>query len=140
MSELVTSKYIRINETRPSRHAAVTAPIPLLKSDEGYGDHGYHMYWKCIDKPYVDEERTHSHEFDQYLVFMGGDPSNMLELGGEVHLTLGEDEDHLETHVFTQYTTVYIKAGLFHCPLIFKTVNKPFIFYDFVSVANYSRR
>ena len=124
---------------RPSRHAAVTAPIPILRSDAGYGDKDFYMNWKCAEKPYVDEQDTHRHDFDQYLVFLGGDPRNMLDLGGEVELTLSEDGVNLETHTFTKFTTVYIKAGLYHCPLVFKKVTKPIIFYYYVSRLKYDR-
>jgi hypothetical protein len=134
-----TSKYIRTNTTRPSRHAAVTAPIPILRSDAEYGDKNFYMNWKCAEKPYVDEADTHRHDFDQYLVFLGGDPRNMLDLGGEVELTLSEDGVNLETHTFTTFTTVYIKAGLYHCPLVFKKVTKPIIFYYYVSRLKYDR-
>ena len=125
--------------TRPSKHAAVTAPIPMLRCDAEFGDKNYWMYWKCIDKPYVDEEITHKHDFDQYLVFLSGNPHNMLELNGEVEFTLSEDGVNLETHVFTNYTTVFVKAGLYHCPLVFKKVTTPIIFYDFVTTMSYNR-
>ena len=140
MSELKTSRYVRTNTTRPSRHPEVTAPIPLLRSDEGYGEKGFWMYWKCIDTPYVDEADTHRHDFDQYLVFLGGDPSDMLDLGGEIELTLSEDGVTLETHVFTGFTTVYVKAGLYHCPLVFRKVTRPIIFYDYVANPHYARK
>ncbi len=140
MTTLKTDKYIRTNTTRPSFHAEVTAPIPVLRSDEDYGNKGYWMYWKCIEVPYVDEAETHKHDFDQYLVFLGGNPKNMLELGGEVELTLSEDGVNKEVHVFTQYTTVYIPAGLYHCPLIYKKVTTPIIFYDIVHTLKYNRK
>jgi hypothetical protein len=79
-AEPVTAKYIKLNTTRPSRHADVTAPIPFLKSNEEYGDLGFHMSWKCIVRPYTDEPEAHRHDFPQFLVFLGGDPNNMLDL------------------------------------------------------------
>lgn len=139
MAELQTAKYIRTNTTRPSRHAAVTDPIPFLKSDADYGDLGFHMSWKCIKQPYVDEEEAHYHDFNQFLVFLGGDPHNMLELGGEVELTLSVDGKNMEKHVFTRYTTVFIPAGLYHCPLIFTKVDRPFIFYNFALTSHYQK-
>ena len=77
MAELITAKYVRTNTTRPSRHAQVTAPIPFLKSTEDYGDLGFHMSWKCITVPYTDESETHRHDFNQFLVFLGGNPNSM---------------------------------------------------------------
>jgi hypothetical protein len=139
MAELQTAKYIRTNTTRPSRHAAVTDPIPLLASHEDYGNLGFHMAWKCIQKPYVDEEEPHYHDFNQFLAFLGGDPHNMLDLGGEVEMTLSVDGKNLEKHVFTQYTTVFIPAGLYHCPLVFTKVERPFIFYNFALTSHYKK-
>ena len=140
MAAMKTDKYIRINTTRPSRHPEVTAPIPVLRSDEDFGNQDFFMYWKCVTKPYVDESETHRHDFNQYLVFLGGDPNDMLDLGGEVEFTLSEDGVNKEKHVFTRYTTVFVKAGLFHCPLVFKKVTKPIIFYDFVPTMKYARK
>lgn len=140
MAELITAKYIRTNTTRPSRHQQVTAPIPFLKSAEDYGDLGFHMSWKCITMPYIDEEETHRHDFNQFLVFLGGDPNNMLDLGGEVELTLSEDGTNLEKHVFTAFTTVFIRAGLFHCPLVFTRVDMPFVFYNFALTRQYTKK
>jgi hypothetical protein len=139
MAELATAKYIRTNTTRPSRHEAVTDPIAFLKSDEAYGNLGLHMAWKCIQKPYVDEAEAHYHDFPQYLVFLGGNPHNMLDLGGTVEMTLGEDINHLEKHVFTKMTTVYIRPGLYHCPLVFTKVDRPFVFYNYALTQHYQK-
>lgn len=140
MSELKTAKYVRTNTTRPSRHEQVTDPIPFLKSDEAYGDLGFHMSWKCITVPYVDESESHWHDFDQFLVFLGGDPHNMLDLGGEVEFTLSEDGMNLEKHVFTAYTTVFIPARIYHCPLVFTRVDRPFVFYNFALTRKYEKK
>jgi hypothetical protein len=140
VAELITAKYVRTNTTRPSRHTQVTAPIPFLKSTEDYGDLGFHMSWKCITVPYTDESETHRHDFNQFLVFLGGNPNNMLDLGGEVELTLSEDGVNLEKHVFIAFTTVFIRAGLFHCPLVFTRVDRPFVFYNFALTRKYTKK
>jgi hypothetical protein len=140
MTELATAKYIRTNTTRPSRHPQVTAPIPFLKSAEDYGDLGLHMSWKCITIPYVDEPEPHYHDFPQFLAFLGGDPNNMLDLGGEVEMTLSEDGVTMEKHVLTTFATVFIPAGVFHCPLVFTRVDKPFVFYNFALTKQYEKK
>jgi len=86
---------------------------------------------------------THAHDFDQFLLFVGGDVNNMLDLGGEVELTLGEKGGELEKFVFTTATVVYIPAGLLHCPLNFKKVNnpnKPILFQDLFFARDYKRK
>ena len=40
----------------------------------------------------------------------------MPDLGEEVELTLNEDGKNLEKYTFSTFRTVYIRAGLFHCP------------------------
>jgi len=138
-TELITAKYLKYNTTRPSRHKEVTNPIPFLKASEDYENLKFHMSWKCISIPYIDEAETHKHDFDQYLVFLGGDPNNMLDLGGEVEITLSEDGVNMEKHTFSCFTTIFIKAGLYHCPLVFKKVDRPFVFYNFAITDHYNK-
>ena len=66
-------------------------------------------------------------------------PENMLDLGGEVEITLSEDGINQEKHVFSCLTTVFIKAGLYHCPLVFTKVDRPFVFYNFALTNNYKK-
>jgi hypothetical protein len=98
------------------------------------------LSWKCIPTPYSDESKPHYHDFNQFLVFLGGDPQNMIDLCEEVKLTLSEDGVNMEKHVFTSLTTVFIRAGLWHCPLVFTKVEKPFIFYNFALTKQYEKK
>jgi hypothetical protein len=50
----------------------------------------------------------HVHDWEEFLMFIGGDATNMLDLGGEVELWLGEDADHMEKFVFTTTTMVHL--------------------------------
>lgn len=139
MAELKTAKYLRTGVTRPTNRPDVTAPIIVLNSDENYGNLGFSMYWEGITKPFLMVPDNHKHDFPQYLCFLGGDPRNMLDLGAEIELTLSEDGVNLEKHVITQATTVYIPAGLYHCPLNFKKVTRPLIFIDCFFARAYKR-
>ncbi len=78
-----------------------------------------------ITAPTLMEEFAHSHDFDMYLYFMSFDPDNMGELGADIEIGLGEEQ---ELHKITTPTSVYIPAGLVHCPLNFKRVDKPIFF------------
>jgi hypothetical protein len=78
-----------------------------------------------ITEPTLMEEFAHSHDFDMYLYFMSFDPNNMGELGANIEIGLGEER---EIHKITTPTTVYIPAGMVHCPLEFKRVDKPILF------------
>lgn len=78
-----------------------------------------------ITEPTLMEEFAHSHDFDMYLYFMSFDPNNMGELGADIEIGLGEER---EIYKITTPTTVYIPAGMIHCPLEFKRVDKPILF------------
>ena len=74
--------------------------------------------YKMIDKP-------HSHPCAEYLYFIGGNPMDFKDFGAEVEFMMGEEE---EKHIITTTTWVYVPAGLLHCPLIFKRVDRPIMF------------
>ncbi len=139
MAEMKTAKYVRTGVTMPSQHEKVEQPIIALNSDENYGNLGFSVFWECIPAPFEMVSEHHNHDFPQYLCFLGGDGKDMLDLGGEVELTLSEDGKNLEKHVITKATTVYIPAGLYHCPLNFKRVDKPIIFMNIFFAKEYSR-
>jgi hypothetical protein len=78
-----------------------------------------------VTEPTLMEEFAHSHDFDMYLYFMSFDPDNMGELGADIEIGLGVER---EIHKITTPATVYIPAGMIHCPLEFKRVDKPVLF------------
>ena len=83
---------------------------------------GYH----CISKP-ISFDRPHAHDFVELLGFIGGDPTDIRDLGAEVEVCLGEDG---EKHVIDTATVVSIPAGLIHCPINIKNVKKPIVFLE----------
>lgn len=67
--------------------------------------------------------KPHSHDFDEYLLFIGTNPEDQFDLGGEVELWLGG-----EKHLINRTCAVFAPAGIPHCPLIVHRVDRPFIF------------
>lgn len=64
--------------------------------------------------------QPHKHDYDEVLCFFGTDPEDFYNLNGEIELYL-EDEPH----IITKSSIVYIPAGLRHCPLTVRRVDKP---------------
>ena len=62
----------------------------------------------------------HSHDFDEYLLFLGTNQKDPRDLGGEVELWLGG-----EKHVITKSCAVFIPAGIKHAPIYFKRIDTP---------------
>jgi hypothetical protein len=112
----------------------LTTPALELNGNKDFGNNNFKLTWTPVRKAFIMEEKPHKHDNDQFLLFVGSDPNNLLDLGGEVELSLSEDGKKLETFLFTKATFVFVPRGLYHCPLNFKKINdpaKPIMFHDF---------
>lgn len=66
------------------------------------------------------ENKPHVHDVDEVIAFIGSDPEDPDDLGGEIELWMDD-----EKHIITKTTLVFIPAGLVHCPLILNRVDRP---------------
>jgi hypothetical protein len=125
-------------------HPEVTQPRLALPSEVGgWGNRAVRMTWWPITEPFEMIHDHHAHDFDQFILFVGGDITNMMDLGGEVELWLSEDGKNPEKFTFTKATFIWVPAGLYHCPLNFKRIDdpsKPILFHDLFFATEYSRR
>ena len=144
MSRSDLEKYIRKSVvTSDTPHPEVSAPRLGLHSDKDFGGRDFSMSWWAITEPFEMVTENHAHDFDQFLIFVGGDLTNMPDLGGEVELTLSLDGKNLEKFVITEACNIYVPAGLYHCPLNFKKINdpkKPILFHDLFFSPEYKRK
>ncbi len=69
---------------------------------------------------WVDE---HVHDYDEVLIWTGSDPQNPRDLGAVLRMVIDGEE-----HIVTKSGSVYIPAGVRHCPLDFIEVTRPFTF------------
>jgi len=76
-----------------------------------------------VRKPYMFHEPTHKHTFTEFFIFFGSNPMDMNEFDAEVEFTFGEER---EKHVITGSAVVTVPPGVYHCPLNYKRVGKPF--------------
>jgi len=65
------------------------------------------------------------HTVDEIFLFLGTDPEDPSDLGGEVEFWIGRGED-AEKHIITKSSCVFIPAGLVHAPIVFRKVRRPF--------------
>ncbi len=78
-------------------------------------------------------QRSHSHPHNEYLIFLGTNPDDQFDLGGEVEFWVGG-----EKHLITKSTAVFVPGGIEHCPLFMRRVDRPFMFITTSSEAGYS--
>ena len=74
-------------------------------------------YWKATEE---EGSPSHVHDFDEVVGFLGGDPQNPSDLGGEVEFWM-EDEQY----IFDKSFCVYIPENVMHCPLKMHRVDRP---------------
>ena len=80
----------------------------------------------------IDESRTHdTHEL---LCFLGGNPQDIRDLGAEVRIVLGEDN---EEHLIGDATVVSIPPGLKHGPIAVNKFYKPFVLLRIMNSKDY---
>jgi hypothetical protein len=84
-----------------------------------------------LTQPFMMVEHTHSHDFDQFIYFLGGDLRNIKDFDAEIEMTLGEG-DKLVKYSINYAVCIFIPAGTLHCPLNIKRVGKPITYMDIV--------
>jgi hypothetical protein len=144
MAKSELAKYFRKTlSTKPKPHPETKFPSRTMKSDTDFGNLHFDFGIVPVSSPFVMVAENHAHDFDQFLMFVGGDPTNMGDLGGEVEFTLSKDGKKMEKFTITEATVVYVPAGMYHCPLNFKKINNPkypIIFKDLMFTTEYKRK
>ena len=132
-----------MNERKYSRYFIKRPILPgkfcdrlvfFSRNYEVVGEKNFSVLWNCITEPFLMVENPHSHDFDQFLHFYGANPVDIGDFDAEVEISLGEEG---EKHVITEPTVLHLPAGMIHCPLEFKVVNKPIIFMNVALTPEY---
>jgi hypothetical protein len=140
MNETRFSKYIKVKPVGDFKklYPALTAPSFHIPGSEW--NSGYNMDWFCVTEPFLMINQPHTHDFDQYLAFQGGNPQDVNEFDAEVWLYLGAPGKDQEKLIITETCVVHIPKGLVHTPLEFRRIGKPIVFMDIVLTAKYIRK
>jgi hypothetical protein len=112
----------------PANRDDAGGSLGILRGEAGFD---FMMLIETIRKgPYrfgPNPDKPHSHSHPEILLFMGADPSDLMQLGAEAEFSFGPE---LERHVINTPTAVVVPGGLLHCPLVINRVDKPFILTD----------
>ena len=115
----------------------ITAPQINAFGAEHFMGIEFTMNWSYLTEPFLMVDSSHSHDFDQVICFIGGDPLNIREFGGEVEIYFGEEK---EKHVITSSSYIVVPRGVVHGPLNIKRVDKPIMYMDFPLTARYFKK
>lgn len=78
-------------------------------------------YYKASDVPYP--EKAHTHPYDEYIGFVGTNPDDPFDLGGEIEIFLDGKK-----HTITETTMIFIPGGVEHCPVYCRQCDSPIWF------------
>ena len=132
-------KYERYFLTEPALRnkpkIEMSNPSAYIDSKSHFGaPTNFSMAWRYIKDPILFDRIPHSHDFDEFLCFMGGNLENIFDFDATIELFLGEEE---ELYIIEKPTVVYIPAGLLHTPLTFKRIDKPVLFHPIALTQDY---
>jgi hypothetical protein len=101
--------------------------------DEDVVKGAFHMNTAWYLKAAATLENTpHVHDTDEIIGFFGNDAANPHDLGGEIEIWL-EDEKQ----VITKSALLFVPAGMKHCPLVLKRVDRPIFHFTIVPGGRY---
>ncbi|MCJ7604629.1 MAG: hypothetical protein MUO19_01165 [Dehalococcoidales bacterium] len=126
MTESKYGKYILHDFKEDSNIPAVTGPQAYFRGARQIPGANMNMGWQLFTSPVHLEKEPHTHDVDEYLIFLGGGlPDLFGSFDAEIDFWIGEE---LEYHLIDKATIIYIPKDLPHTPLNFRKINKPVLF------------
>ncbi len=126
MAESKYGKYILRGTVKEKTSPEISPVTPaVLEGLEDWAGIQHRLNWQYISGPTLMVEEPHSHDFDEFLVFLGSNPADSKDFGAEIELSLGEDG---ETHIINTASVICVPKGLIHGPLNFKKIGKTILF------------
>jgi hypothetical protein len=104
-----------IKDKSPQAYFRGACQIPGSRFNVGYG---------YVTQPGIVDPYPHKHYADEYLVF-GSGTLNAKDWDAHIELTIGLGDD-AELYVIDEPMTIRIPAGIWHCPLNFVRITKPY--------------
>jgi len=94
------------------------------------------MGWQVFTDPIHLEKEPHTHDYDEYLVFLGWKLPDVFEFDADIDFYLGEEQEH---YVIDKATIIFIPGGMVHCPLNFKRIGIPILFHAILLAPRFTK-
>ncbi len=73
-------------------------------------------------KPPEQSLSQHVHDYGEMIGFVGSNPDDPYDLGGEIEMWLEDEQYNL-----TKSCIIFVPKGMKHCPMIIKRVDRPIL-------------
>jgi len=128
----VIRRYERVDGTMPELPEGFSTPLLWIDGQKLPGGPYTESLW--FHNGDYNGPEPHSHDFDEYIGFLGSDPENPEDLNGEVNLMLGG-----EKLIIDKSTIVFIPKGLSHSPIGVSYLNRSIIHFSGGNGGSYIR-
>ena len=121
-------RYAKYAKEIPIRGRVGTMALGAVLDRDFFGWDSVSIRYGLIDGEGVvpeETEKLHTHDYDQILWLVSGDPGDMLELGAEVEVTLGTEGIRRR---FTNPTAILLPGGTPHFSPLVRRLDRPFYF------------
>ena len=129
MAEGRYAKYVTNDPTVFSVFKEVTSPQFFIGGEKNLGGTPFIMGWSLLTQPFTMVPKSHKHDYDQIICFIGGNPIDIRNFDALVEFGLRGEE---EIQTITSTLFVFVPKGLMHGSLYIKKVNKSIMFIDVV--------
>lgn len=80
-------------------------------------------------------QKTHTHDFDEHIGFVGSNPDDPTDLGGVIKFMVDG-----EWITIDRSAVLFIPAGVPHCPYVIEQVDRPIIHWSSGATSAYSQK
>jgi mannose-6-phosphate isomerase-like protein (cupin superfamily) len=136
MAEVKYGKYFLTEFREPSNLPAVASPQAYFRGARQIPGANLNMGWQLFVEPIYLEKGPHTHDVDEYLIFLGGKLPDVFDFKAEIDFWIGEEQ---EKHIIDKATIIYIPRGLVHCPLNFKRIDEPILFHAILLAPRFTK-
>jgi len=122
MPETKYGKLFNREPFKQPRNPQVIQPMVHLNGEKDGEGADITISVSFITQPFRMIKEPHKHDRDQFIMFMGNNPEDVNEFGGEAVMTLGTEG---EKHIINSPTVLHIPKGMVHGPLDWTKIDKP---------------
>ena len=119
-------QYFLTDFKESSNLRAVANPQAYFRGGRQIPGANLNMGWQMFVEPIYLEREPHTHDVDEYLIFLGSKLPDLFDFHAEIDFWIGEEQ---EKHVIDKATIIFIPKGMVHCLLNFKRIDEPIMFH-----------
>jgi quercetin dioxygenase-like cupin family protein len=107
---------------------------PILYLDNNMIEGGFYSEVMWFHTASDVQVEAHTHDYNEILAFIGSDPKDVHNLGGELEFWLDD-----EKHILKKSCMVFIPAGMKHSPLVLRRIDRPILHFSIMPAKVYDK-